>query len=73
MHAMGMGDMGDYVKAKLQQLEYMIGLAQKQEARIKALEAMLPEQIELERTTADELREQWQAAYQRRAPAESDG
>jgi hypothetical protein len=69
----GLGDLGDFLMRRLQQLEYMQGLAINQASRIKELEALLPEKMAEERRQAEEQRLKAEGVYMPSAPAESDG
>ena len=69
----GLGELGDYLMRRLQQLEYMQGLAVNQASRIKELEALLPEKMAEERREAEERRLKAIGVYMSSAPAESDG
>jgi hypothetical protein len=69
----GLGDLGDFLMRRLQQLEYMQGLAVNQASRIRELEALLPEKMAEERRQAEEQRLKAEGVYMPSAPAESDG
>lgn len=76
MYMHGLGDLGEYVKRRLQALEYAQKMCMQQEQQIKELESLLPDDV---RERRRQEQEEYAAALRngggglRRAPAESDG